>query len=124
MLDEDLYRFGNATSPKLDNVRPHDVDLYERNGITMVRANGKGISLATEQRLKRIEKFASGYVWKISAHFPMPQGLALNGDPDSIQKPGDAPDHYLLCPTSDMTLSEYVALLSKLALHLERIRKL
>jgi hypothetical protein len=25
MLDEDLYRLGNATSPKLHNVRPGDV---------------------------------------------------------------------------------------------------
>jgi len=51
-------------------------------------------------------------------------GLALNADPTSIRQPGDVPDHYFLCPQSDMPLSEYVALLSKLALKLERVRKL
>jgi hypothetical protein len=42
MLDEDLYRLGNSTSPKLHNVRPEDVDTYERNGIMVIRASGKG----------------------------------------------------------------------------------
>ena len=45
MLSEDLYRLGNSTSPKLQNVRGDDVNTYERNGVVMVRANGKGISL-------------------------------------------------------------------------------
>ena len=53
MLDEDLYRIGNAASPKLAHVRTHkDVDTYERNGIVMVRSNGGGISLITEERLQ------------------------------------------------------------------------
>ena len=68
MLDEDLYRLGNSTSPKLHNVRADDVNTYERNGIVMVVANGKGISLITEARLKRIEKVATGYVWKLPAN--------------------------------------------------------
>jgi len=67
MLDEDLYRLGNSTSPKLHNVRADDVNTYERNGVVMVVANGKGISLITEARLKRIEKVATGYVWKLPA---------------------------------------------------------
>jgi hypothetical protein len=123
LLDEDLYRLGNATSPRLHNVRPGDVTRYERNGVVMVRADGFGISLATEQRIKRTNPRGS-YLWKIPANFPMPRGLALNPDRNSISKPGDAADHYFLCPQYDMMLSEYVALLSKLALHLERVRKL
>jgi hypothetical protein len=125
MQAEDLYRLGNATSPKLHNPRADDVNTYERNGIAMVVANGKGISLITEARLRRIEKVATGYVWKLPANLPMPPaGLALNPDMDSILKPGGLPEHYFLCPISDMTLSEYVGLLSKLALKLERTRKL
>jgi hypothetical protein len=27
----DLYRMGNATSPKMDNVRPQDVESYQNN---------------------------------------------------------------------------------------------
>ena len=124
MLDEDLYRLGNSTSPKLHNVRADDVNTYERNGIAMVVANGKGTPLITEARLKRIEKVATGYVWKLPANLPMPSGLALNPDMDSILKPGGLPEHFFLCPISDMTLSEYTGLLSKLALKLERTRKL
>jgi hypothetical protein len=123
MLDEDLYRLGSATSPKLQNVRPDDVTTYEVNGVVMVRANGFGISLGTEQRIARMN-WHNSWLWKIPANFPMPAGLALNPDPTSIRRAGDAPDHYFLCPQSDMPLSEYVALLSHLALKLERVRKL
>ena len=123
MLDEDLYRIGNATTPKLHNVRLDDVTLYERNGIVMVTANGFGISLITEERLKRTASHLTGYVWKLPANMPMPPGLALSADRRTL-KPGEIPDHYFLCPVSDMPLSEYVALLSKLALKLKRTRKL
>jgi len=105
MLDEDLCRLGNATSPKLHNVRSDDVKTYERNGIVMVLANGKGVSLITETRLKRIAKVATGYVWKLPANLPIPPGLALNPGMGSILKPGGLPEHYFLCPVSDMTLS-------------------
>ncbi len=124
LLDEDLYRLGNAASPKLHNIRPgHDVNTYERNGVVMVRADGFGISLVTEQRLQRMNTRGS-YLWKLPANFPLPHELALNPDQTSIRKPGDAPDHYFLCPRFGMTLGEYVALLSKLALQLERVKKL
>jgi hypothetical protein len=33
LLDQDVYRLGSATSPKLDKVRPVDLVTYERNGI-------------------------------------------------------------------------------------------
>jgi len=99
------------------------VSLYERNGIVMVHADGFGISLITEERLKRQASRLTGYAWKLPANFPMPTSLALNADRRTL-KPGETPDHYFLCPISDMPLSEYVALLSKLALKLERIRKL
>jgi hypothetical protein len=123
MLDEDLYRLGNATSPKIQNVRPDDVKTYQRNGVVMVRADGVGISLGTEARIERMN-WRNAWLWKLPANFPMPPGLALNADPTSIRHTGDTPDHYFLCPQSDMPLSEYVALLSKLALKLERVRKL
>jgi hypothetical protein len=48
LLDEDLDRLGNATSPRLHNVRPDDVQTYERSGILMVRATGEGVSVGTE----------------------------------------------------------------------------
>ena len=74
MLDEDLYRLGNATSPKLQNVRPDDVKTYERNGVVMVRADGFGISLGTEQSIERMN-WHNAWLWKIPANFPMPPAL-------------------------------------------------
>jgi hypothetical protein len=113
LLDEDLYRLGNSTSPKLHNVRPDDVQTYERNGILMVRATGEGISVSTEDYLKQVK--LRGWLWKIPATTPMPSGLALNPDRDP-RKEG----HFLLCPVSDMTMDRYRALLSELALRCER----
>jgi hypothetical protein len=92
LLDEDLHRLGDATTSKLDNVRmPKDVDTYERNGILSVVSNGRGISLATEERLRSMP--GGSWVWKPPANFPIPPGLALNADKDRLQ-PGQPPNHY------------------------------
>jgi hypothetical protein len=124
LLDEDLYRLGSATSPKLHHARPgKDIGTYERNGIVMVRANGQGISLITEDRFERERTRHTGcYLWKLPANFPMPSGLALVPDIRDL-RPGQEPDPLPLCPQSDMPFSEYVALLSELALKLERVQK-
>ena len=51
---EDLYRLGNATDPRLTHVRcPKDIDTIEINGILVVVANGKGVSLATKERIAK-----------------------------------------------------------------------
>jgi hypothetical protein len=39
-----LYRMGNATSPRMDWVRPKDIKLYERKGELWVASNSGGIS--------------------------------------------------------------------------------
>jgi len=96
MLDEDLYRLGNAASPKLNNVRPQDVDTYETNGILMVLANGKGVALFNLEELQRRESGLAGWVWKIPQGTLPPVGLAVYPD---ISSPG----HFFLCPVSVMT---------------------
>jgi hypothetical protein len=68
LLEEDLYRLGNSTSPKLNNVRPQDVDTYENNGILMVMANGKGVSFVRPCRSSRPRQprpflFVSGFFY-------------------------------------------------------------
>jgi len=45
ILPEELFRLGNSSSSRLSNVRSRDVDTIEINGITVIRANGKGISV-------------------------------------------------------------------------------
>jgi hypothetical protein len=108
----DLFRLGNATSPRLDHVRTKDVDIYQiEAGELMVRANRKGISLLTERRLST---FVGGWIWKLPKGTELPAGLILRQD---------RPDHYMLCPASDMNVNEYRELLANLAVFCERIRK-
>ncbi len=125
LLEEDLYRLGGYTSSKLHNARPgKDIQTYERNGIVMVCANGLGVYLLTQERIERErERYRGSYLWKLPANFPIPSGLALVADQQDL-RPGQKPDHYFLCPHFDMSLSEYVAMLSKLALQLERLHKI
>lgn len=111
MAEEDLYRLGNSTSPRLDHVRHADVDTYSTNGILFIRANGKGISLLTEDGVRGKR---GGWLWKLPAGLALPSGLLLNND---------KPFHYSLCPASDMNVDEYRGLLARLAVRCERIRK-
>lgn len=113
LAEIDLFRIGNSESPRLDRVRAVDIDTYDRNGIRMVRANGKGISVFTEADLSRAR--FEGWVWKIPHGTQMPLGLGLINDHGG---------HFMICPISDMPLDEYKALLSKLALLCERVRKM
>lgn len=43
---EDVFRLGNAGSPRLSNIRPHDVDLTKVNDIVVVIANNAGVQRA------------------------------------------------------------------------------
>ncbi|WP_018274643.1 hypothetical protein WKI13_06280 [Teredinibacter turnerae] len=110
---EDLYRLGNSSGPRLTNVRrPKDVDTTEINGITVVIANGKGISLSTKERLDNTAM--SDWVWKIGKGVTVPTGLKLLND---------RPGHYSICPVSNMPLDEFIGLLSKLALKCQKVFK-
>ncbi len=100
MLDEDLYRLGNGSDSKLAYVRSRDLDVYQHNDTSMVRANGKGVSLITEKRLSKLPQ-GSGWAWKLPANVPMPHGLVLYPDLRDIA-PGERPEHYFLCPAPDM----------------------
>lgn len=114
LAEVDLFRIGTAESPRLDKVRENkDVDLYDRNGITVIRANGKGISLFTEEEIRRTR--FSGWVWKIPRGTPMPTGLGLYNDHEN---------HYMICPIKDVTVGEYKARLGKIASTCERVMKI
>lgn len=111
LVPEDLFRLGNASNPRLTHVRrPKDIDTFEVNGITVAVANGKGLSLATKDRLDRSP--SGGWVWRIPKGTPMPLGLKLLND---------RPGHYSVCPTNNMPLDEYIGLLSKLALRCQKV---
>jgi len=113
LAPEDLFRLGNTTSPRLTNVRrPKDIDTIEVNGIAVVVANGKGVSLATKDRLDKTP--VVGWVWKIAKGTQMPIGLKLIND---------RPGHYSICPQSNMPLDEFIGLLSKLAMKCQKVFK-
>lgn len=113
LAPEDLYRLGNVTSPRLDNIRrPKDIDTMEVNGILMVISNGKGVSLFTKERLEATPM--SGWVWMIAKGTHVPAGLKLVND---------RPGHYSICPTANMPLDEFKGLLAKLALKCSKVFK-
>lgn len=102
-----------SSSSRLTHVRkPKDIDTMEINGIAMVVANGKGISLSTKGRLDKTR--LSGWVWKISRGTQMPTGLKLINDRSG---------HYSICLRSNMPLDEFIGLLSKLALKCQKVFK-
>jgi hypothetical protein len=113
LAPEDLFRLGNATDPRLTHIRrPKDIDTIEINGILIVVANGKGISLSTQERISKSP--ITGWVWKISKGTQIPLGLKLINDREG---------HYSICPLSNMPLDEFKGLLSKLALKCQKIFK-
>ena len=114
LAEVDLFRVGTAESPRLDKVRENkDVDLYDRNGVTVIRANGRGIALFTEEEIRRTR--FNGWVWKIPHGTPMPSGLGLYSD---------HANHYMICPIKDMPVNEYKELLSAIASKCERVMKI
>ena len=113
LAPEDLFRLGNATSPRLTHVRrPKDIDTIEVNGITVVVANGKGVSLATKDRIDKTP--VAGWVWKIAKGTQMPVGTKLIND---------GLGHYSICPQSNMPLDEFIGLLSNLAMKCQKVFK-
>jgi hypothetical protein len=112
LVPEDLFRLGNAESPRLSHVRQRDVDVVQVGEITVVVANGKGISLFDLEGISLAP--VNGWVWRIRASRPVPAGLKLVKD---------KPHHYSIAPLSNMPLSKYKGLLEEFALHAERFLK-
>ncbi|OZG73791.1 hypothetical protein BTA51_08255 [Hahella sp. CCB-MM4] len=100
----DLYRFGNSTSPRFDNIRPHkDAMIIDRNGIKYILADGNGVSA--------FSSIPSGKknTWKLRKGTILPAGVKLVMD-----KRLNHENHYMLAPSHTMKLSEFHALMDKL----------
>jgi hypothetical protein len=114
LVPEDLYRLGNASSPLLTRIRPGEIDLIEVNGIKMIVANGKGISLYNKMGLNLLP--LTGWVWEMSAQTPLPFGLRLVKD--------DKPEgHYTVCPNRNMSVHEFVGLLERIVIYCKKVYK-
>lgn len=114
LAPETLYRIGNATSPLLTKIRPGELDIVEMNGVNLIVANGKGISLYNKTGLDLAQ--LSGWVWEIQASTPLPPGLKLIRD--------NSPEgHYSLCPTKNMTAHEFIGLLESIVIYCKKVFK-
>jgi len=110
MCPEDVFRLGNATSPKIANVRPSDVDWTKINDIIVVIANGRGVSVFSENELKKRDM--SGWVWQFNATTPMPPGLKLVSDYEG---------HYMICPATNMPMDKFKGLLEEVGVKAFRV---
>ena len=108
----DLFRMGNAAGPRLDNVRPQDVDFVEErlpNGqvVRMVQPRG-GIST-----FDGIDPRRPGKWWRIPGGTLLPETIRVVRD---LRDPRTRLTHYSLRPARYMTLLEFVGELQALAM--------
>jgi hypothetical protein len=112
LVPEEVFRLGNSASPRLSNVRPRDVDVICMNGITVIVANGKGISVFDKQGINAAPML--GWVWRFAPNTRLPFGLKL------VQ---DKAHHYCIAPISNMPIDKYKGLLEEMALYAVRVYK-
>jgi len=94
----DLYRRGNATSPRMDHVRSIDVTSFTRNGVEWVAARSGGISAFASSSPP-----GRGRIWHLPAGGRYSDELVLNNDHGA---------HWSWEPAQDMELTRYRALLA------------
>ncbi len=112
IMPEEIFRLGNSSNPRLSNVRDRDVDTIEISGMTIIKANGKGISVFDKVGIN--ESPMSGWVWKFSPNTQPPFGLKLVQDKEH---------HFCIAPTQNMPIDKYKGLLEELALKGRRVYK-
>jgi len=112
IIPEEIFRLGNSNSPRLSNVRPRDVNTTIINGIEVIIANGKGVSVFDKAGIN--EAPMSGWVWQFSQSTHVPIGLKL------VQ---DKKHHYCIAPVQNMPIDKYKGLLEEMAMHAKRIYK-
>ncbi len=95
----DLHRLGNATSARLDHVRPKDIEHFQYEGAAWVRFGSGGVSTFAVQRPP-----AAGQWWTLPAGYDY-GGLLIVWN--------DHGQHWSWEPAADMALSAYKSLLGK-----------
>jgi hypothetical protein len=87
----DLYRMGNAVSPRLENIRAKDIQVYEDGGRTWVAANSGGISTFSIR--------GTGKNW-----WKLDQGTEI---PNQLRVVNDHGSHWLWEPSYSMPIDTY-----------------
>ncbi|NMM42763.1 hypothetical protein NDQ71_24290 (plasmid) [Pseudoalteromonas sp. KG3] len=117
-LQRPLFRSGNSSSPNFSQNRAlKDVSVYEKNGISYVRANGNGFS--TFDYITSGMKRQGKNVWKIKQRVLIPQGLKIVFDRSPNKK-----GHFMIAPEQDMPLMKYLGLLQELGSDVNKCVKL
>jgi hypothetical protein len=99
-LDIDLYRGGNAASPRFENVRDRDIVKFKSpSGQDMVKGLSGGISTFTAPRAER-------NWWWLRGGTVVPTDLTVTRDTTDSRT---GITHYTIRPSSDMLLSAYIA---------------
>lgn len=102
----DLYRWGNASSAKLENIRPDEIGTFNRNGQTWVVHDSGGISTFSGSQAGKKN------VWRL------PSGTSFSSRLHIVNDKGD---HWLIEPAVDMSMDEYLGLLRELQKRFEKI---
>ena len=99
-IDVELYRSGNASSPRFDNVRDKDIVKYKdpETGLIKVKGMSGGISTFTAPK-------PENNWWWIRAGTVVPPKLTVTRDHTD---PKTSITHYTIRPSGDMLLSEYI----------------
>ncbi len=84
----------------------------EVNGILVITANGKGISVFDLEGIN--ESPMNGWVWRFPSGTTPPIGLKM------VQ---DKPHHYCISPTQNMPIDKFKGLLEEMALKATRVFK-
>jgi hypothetical protein len=117
-LQRPLYRSGNSVSPGFSENRAlKDIYIYERSGITYVKANGNGFS--TFDHITTGMKRQGKNVWMIKKGIPIPTGLKIVHDRTPTKK-----GHFMIAPEIDMPLMKYLGLLQELGADMSKCVKL
>ncbi len=96
---------GNSTTHRLSSVRPTEVNTMMINGVMVIIANNKGVSLYSLDKIKQIG--LTDYAWKFNKGATVPQELKIVSD---------KPEHYMLAPTVNMPVDKYKGLLEEMGI--------
>jgi hypothetical protein len=89
----DLYRRGNSTGPRMDNVRPRDVKTFLKNGVVWVEGRSGGVSTFASPSPP-----GTGKIWRLQARSSYSDVLHLENNHS---------DHWSWEPAYDMEMDRY-----------------